>query len=420
MNPQIAPSPLSPQAAAHPPAPGHEESVREITLGDLLREAARLSGDTVALVSGVADPAQRHRWTYAQLLEIAERTARALLARFEPGTRIAICAPNCPQWVMLQHGVALAGMVLVPANPAYRESELAAILEDCGAVALFHAEEWRGNAIAAMAAAIRTQRRPGLATIALADWDAFLDSGSTETALPVVDPGDPLLVQFTSGTTGRPKGAVLHHRGAINPPRYVAQRIGFPERGVWLNAMPMCHVGGSVLTAMATLSRHGTYVLMPEWDPALTLALAEAERANAMLLVPTMVLALLDHPDFARFDLASLEVLLTGAAPVPPALFERVTRAIGCRMMITFGQTEASGTVYFVTPDQSMRGDRAVYNLGNGEIVVTGNVILTQGKNVLTGSRLVYNINTETARMDGAPRGAAGSRVQGVFYPNSN
>ena len=83
-------------------------------------------------------------------------------------------------------------------------------------------------------------------------------------------------------------------------------------------------------------------------------------------------------------------------------------------------RAEASGTVYFVTPDQSMRGDRAVYNLGNGEIVVTGNVILTQGKNVLTGSRLVYNINTETARMDGAPRGAAGSRVQGVFYPNAN
>ena len=83
-------------------------------------------------------------------------------------------------------------------------------------------------------------------------------------------------------------------------------------------------------------------------------------------------------------------------------------------------RVEATGKVYFVTPDQSMRGDRAVYNLGNGEIVVTGNVVLTQGKNVLTGSRLVYNINTESARMDGAPRGAAGSRVQGVFYPNAN
>ncbi len=83
-------------------------------------------------------------------------------------------------------------------------------------------------------------------------------------------------------------------------------------------------------------------------------------------------------------------------------------------------RAEAAGTVYFVTPDQSMRGDRAVYNLGNGEIVVTGNVVLIQGKNVLTGSRLVYNINTEAARMDGAPRGAAGSRVQGVFYPNAN
>ena len=91
-------------------------------------------------------------------------------------------------------------------------------------------------------------------------------------------------------------------------------------------------------------------------------------------------------------------------------------------MLVTvdLSRVEATGNVYFVPPDQSMRGDRAVYTLGNAEVVVTGDVILTQGKNVLTGSRLVYNINTETARMDGAPRGAAGSRVQGVFYPNSN
>lgn len=83
-------------------------------------------------------------------------------------------------------------------------------------------------------------------------------------------------------------------------------------------------------------------------------------------------------------------------------------------------RAEAAGTVYFVTPDQSMRGDRATYTLSSGEVVVTGDVVLTQGQNVLTGSRLVYNVNTQTARMEGAPRGAAGSRVQGVFYPNGN
>ncbi|GGZ13320.1 class I adenylate-forming enzyme family protein [Novosphingobium colocasiae] len=322
-----------------------DDTVRDMTLGGLLREAAAVSGERIALVSGVADPAQRHRWTYAELLEIAENVARALLVRFQPGDRIAICAPNCPEWVMLQHGVALAGMVLVPANPAYREAEMAAILEDCGAVALFHSGTWRGSDIAAMADAIRSARLPGLATIALADWSQFLASDSAAATLPVVSPDAPLLVQFTSGTTGRPKGAVLHHRGAINPPRYVAERIGFRRYGVWLNAMPMCHVGGSVLTSMATLSQHGAYVLMPEWDPALTLELTQAERCNAMLLVPTMILALLDHPDCARFDLSSIEVLLTGAAPVPPALFDRVAQRIGCRMMITFGQTEASGTV---------------------------------------------------------------------------
>jgi fatty-acyl-CoA synthase len=319
--------------------------IRAITLGDMLREAAAQAGDRIALVDGVKNPTARRRWTYRELLTEAERVARALLARFQPGDRIAVCAPNCPEWLILQHGVALAGMVLVPANPVYRRHELSAILTDCGAAALFHADQWRDNDIAATAGQICAEEMPSLTCLSLSEWASFLATGDHARPLPQVSPDEPAIIQFTSGTTGRPKGAVLCHTGAINPPRYVAQRIGFPRGGVWINAMPMYHIGGSVLTSMAALNLHGTFVLMPEWDPGLTLELVEAERGNGMLLVPTMVLALLEHPDFDKFDLTSLEFILTGAAAVPPALVERARSALKCELMITFGQTEASGTV---------------------------------------------------------------------------
>jgi fatty-acyl-CoA synthase len=320
-------------------------AVRDITLGTLLKEAAEMAGDRVALVHGVADAQFRRRWTYAQLFQEAQRVARALLGRFQPGDRIAICAANCPEWILLQHGVALAGMVLVPINPLYRRRELADILTDCGAAVLFHAERWRDNDLGLITREIIANELPDLVSISLETWPAFVESGDPEQPLPVVTPDATALIQFTSGTTGRPKGAVLCHRGILNPPRYVAERIGFPEGGVWINAMPMYHIGGSVLTSLATLNLRGTFVLMTEWDPRLTLELVESERGNGMLLVPTMVLALVDHPDRPRYDLSSLNFILTGAAAVPPSLVERVRETLSCELMITFGQTEASGTV---------------------------------------------------------------------------
>lgn len=319
-------------------------NVRQITFGDLLREAARESGDRLAMVDGVPDPSLRRRWTYQELLAEAEQVARALLAQFQPGTRIALCSPNCPEWVLFEFGTALAGMILVPVNPAYREAELAAILQDCEAAALFHADLWRSSNIAEMAASIRNTVLPDLALTSLSNWDEFLASGDKFLALPEVNPLDPVFIQFTSGTTGRPKGAILHH-GIVDPPCHVAERCGFPRHGVWLNSMPMYHIGGATVSLLATVSKHGTFVQMREWDPALALELIESERCNGMLLVPTMVVAMLDQPDCADHDLSSIEFIVTGAAPVPPALLERVTERIGCRLMICFGLTESGGPV---------------------------------------------------------------------------
>lgn len=323
---------------------GPDTPFPNVALGDLLRDAARKSGDSLALVDGVADPALRRRWTYNELLAQAEQVARALLARFQPGDRIALISPNSPEWVIIQFGTALAGMILVPVNPAYRDSELAGPLEDCEASALIYADSWRNNDIAASAATVRDTVLPDLALISLTDWDAFLASGDSATALPHVNPEDPVIIQFTSGTTGRPKGAVLHHGLAI-PPRYVADCCGLREHGVWLNAMPMYHIGGASVSLLSTLSKHGTFVQMREWDPALALDLIQAERCTGMLLVPTMIVGMLDRPDVDDYDLSSVEFIVTGAAPVPPSLLDRVNKRIGCRLMICFGLTETGGPV---------------------------------------------------------------------------
>jgi fatty-acyl-CoA synthase len=329
------------------------QPLREITLGGLLREVAALVPDRIALVEAVADPARRRRWTYAQFLTQAERAARAFLKHFEPGDRIAFSAANCAEWLIVQHGLSLAGMALVPINPAFRTRELETILRDSEAVAVFYQPKFRDNDIEASLDAL-ADRLPKLKRrVRIEDCQAFFADHDPATPLPDVRPDEILQIQFTSGTTGAPKGACLHHLGTVNSTRFVAERAGFPEGGVWLNAMPMFHVGGNVVTGMATLNLRGTYVLAPAFEPALILELIESEGANASLLVPTMILALLEHPDFARRDHSSMKTVLTGASTVPEALVERTKSTFGCNVVILFGQTELNGVVTSTSLDDS-------------------------------------------------------------------
>jgi fatty-acyl-CoA synthase len=332
----------------------NSKPLREITLGGLLREAAARAPDRIALVEAVADPALRRRWTYAQFLAGAVRAARAFLKHFAPGDRVAFCAANCAEWMFVQHGLALAGMALVPINPAFRERELETILRDSEAVALFYQPRFRDNDIEALLGPLAARLPKLKRRIRVEDCDAFFADHDPATPLPEVRPEDILQIQFTSGTTGTPKGACLHHLGTVNSTRFVAERAGFPEGGVWLNAMPMFHVGGNVVTGMATLNLSGTYVLAPGFEPGLILELIESERANASLLVPTMILALLEHPDFARRDHNSMKTVLTGASTVPEALVARTKSTFGCNVVILFGQTELNGVVTSTALDDSI------------------------------------------------------------------
>ena len=177
------------------------------TCGSALRAAAVADPDKLALIDGHADRARRRRWTYAELLAEAERTARALLDCFQPGEHVAIWAGNCPQWVILQYAIALAGLVMVTVNPACRSAELTYVLRQSRARGVFHQTDYRGLDMGATVRAAVASEAHAVATVvcldALAEFVAMHDRGA---ALPAVAPADPCMIQYTSGTTGRPKG----------------------------------------------------------------------------------------------------------------------------------------------------------------------------------------------------------------------
>ncbi|MFC9359439.1 AMP-binding protein [Rhodococcus sp. NPDC057014] len=319
--------------------------VRDITVGDLLREAASAEPDRLALVDGSPDPADRREWTYRQLLADAEEAARALLAHFAPGDRIAIWAPNSAEWVILQQAIAMAGMVVVGVNPAYRAHELEYILRQSRSVGLFYRESYRGTDLTEVLAEVRPSLPELRKVVAPSEWQSFIATGDPATAFPVVTPTDPVQIQYTSGTTGFPKGALLHHKGIVNEATFVFERAGLVDHVVCVNAMPMYHIGGGAVTELGTFAAHGTFVVLPGFDAALMLEMLEAYRGTHSLMVPTMLIALLEHPDRGTRDLSSLHTVLSGAAAVPQALVERVLDELDCQFTILFGQSEMHGVI---------------------------------------------------------------------------
>jgi fatty-acyl-CoA synthase len=333
-------------------SPDRSQDLIDCTLGDLLRRAAAEVPDRDALVEGIADVAQRRRWSYRELLHDAERTARALLRLFKPGERVAVYAANSPEWVLLQHGMSLAGLILVPVNPAYTARELLYVIKDSEATGLFHDESHRGRALNSVIGEVRNAELPHLREIiAVPTLRALMAGANEDIALPAIRPTDTLQIQYTSGTTGSPKGALLHHKGVTNTARNIAIRMQFPDGGVHINAMPMFHIAGAAVAEMGVIAFRGTFVLMPHFDAGLMLELFESERGNATLIVPTMILSILNHPDRKRHDISSWQTILSGAANVPAAMVRAVHEELRCKVCIIFGQTESNGPITLSAPD---------------------------------------------------------------------
>jgi fatty-acyl-CoA synthase len=359
------------------------------TVDALFREVASRHRDREAIVS----VAQGRRLTYGALDAEVERAARALLALgVARGDRVGIWSTDNAEWVVLQLATARAGAVLVNINPANRVPELRHALGLARVQDVFFIPSFRTSRYAAMLAelcpdvsrldadAFAASPKPGLPDLrrlvvfdpddpqsrdrlqpGMLTWREFLDRGRDVPAAQVVqrqeslDPDDPVNIQFTSGTTGFPKAVVLTHHNILNNGWFIGEAMGFTERDRLCVPVPFYHCFGMVVSTLACLT-HGSALVIPapHFEAGATLAAIESERCTAIHGVPTMFIAELERPDFARYDLSSLRTGIMAGAPCPPDLMRRVIERMGCReILIGYGQTESSPVTHLTRPHDS-------------------------------------------------------------------
>lgn len=319
-----------------------DDVVLETTVGGQLREMAQQRGDCTALVEVDLGGETARRWTYVELLADSERLGKALASRFAPGERLVVWAPNVPEWVLMEYACGLAGLILVTANPSYQTAELRYVLEQSGASALFSVESYRGNPMAEIAVAAYDGLAAVRELVDLDDAAALYRVGDRPAELPEVTPDHAAQIQYTSGTTGFPKGAVLGHRGLVNNARFYAVRCRTRLDSTWLNIMPMFHTSGCGMITLGALSAGCRIVLMALYDPESVVRQIERERVTSILGVPTMLVGLLEHLERHPADLSPVEMVSSGGATVAPELVRRTREVFGATFQTVYGQTEFS------------------------------------------------------------------------------
>ena len=314
-------------------------SVRNVAIMSILEEVAAAVPDRVAIAWPVGD--RIAEITYAELQEDAWGLARRLRGLVAPGERVAVWAANCADWLILEYAAAAASVTLVPLNTALTDEEALHQLEASQARVLFCAWTLRGAPLFTRASALALQLSHPCVVVDLEGWPALPES-QLEIVAP--DPHRPFLIQYTSGTTGRPKGAVLTQYAAFNAAALSSARLEPGASEIWCSAMPMHHVGGSVSVALSILAMAGTIVLMPSFDAGETIRLAARTRATIIGGVPTMMTDVLDHPSLVDHDLSSVRVVLVGGSNVAPSLIGRIETTLGARVVNAYGQSEAPNT----------------------------------------------------------------------------
>jgi fatty-acyl-CoA synthase len=334
--------------------PSYEHGASEVpllgeTIGENLARTAARVPDHEALV----DFPSGRRWTYAELLGWARTVAKGLLASgVGKGDRVGIWSPNCPEWVALQYGTALVGAILVNINPAYRLSELEYVLRQSGVRLLVSATEHKTSDYRSMV----EQVAPGVGSlrdvvyIGDTTWTALESSGRSvgDDDLDSVSAGlafdDPINIQYTSGTTGFPKGATLSHHNILNNAFFVAELLGYTDDDRVCLPVPFYHCFGMVMGNLGSTTHGSTIVIpAPSFDPVATLQAVEQERCTSLYGVPTMFIAELGVEGFADYDLASLRTGIMAGSPCPVEVMKRVINEMHMTAVgIAYGMTETS------------------------------------------------------------------------------
>jgi fatty-acyl-CoA synthase len=367
---------------------GSEKALIGKTIGEMFDEIATKYPDNDAIVS----IHQGQRYTYRQLQQEVNRAAKGFMALgLKKGDRLAIWATNISEWIISQFATAKAGIVMVNINPAYRTHELEYALRQSETQALLLLDRFKTSDYVRMfyevcpearnsqpgqissqklpflktAVLLRGETQPGMYT-----WDEVMKMGDS---LPddvllerqeELDFDDPINIQYTSGTTGFPKGVVLTHHNLVNNGYFIGECMDFTDKDRLCIPVPFYHCFGMVLSNLACMTHGATMVLPAEYfDPVSTMSAIEKERCTAVHGVPTMFVAELEHPDFNKFDFSSLRTGIMAGSPCPIEFMKKVNTLMNMKeVVITYGQTEASPGITMSSTDDSL--DQRVSTVG--------------------------------------------------------
>ncbi|MFF7941229.1 AMP-binding protein [Nocardia gamkensis] len=334
------------------PLPSYASGVSDVpllgdTIGGNLDRTVAAFPDREALV----DRPTGRRWTYRALGAAVDALACGLAGRgIGKGDRVGIWAPNCAEWFIAQYATAKIGAILVNINPAYRTSELEYVLRQAGVRMLLAAERFKSSDYVAMIEQVRPNC-PELAQVLVlgtSEWDALarteVDAERLATLGVLLSADDPINIQYTSGTTGFPKGATLSHHNILNNGYFVGELCGYTEHDRICVPTPFYHCFGMVMGNLASTS-HGAAVVIPapSFDPKATLAAVEAERCTSLYGVPTMFIDMLAELDSATVELSTLRTGIMAGSPCPVEVMKRVIERMGMReVCICYGMTETS------------------------------------------------------------------------------
>ena len=381
----------------------------EHTIGEALDRAVKRWPDAEALVSAHQDI----RWTWAEFGQRVDAVAAGLLSLgLNPGDRVGVWAPNCAEWTLVQFATAKAGLIQVNINPAYRLSEIEYTLKKVGVKVLVSAEHFKSSDYAGMIETLapeipastpgdlKSARLPDLRGVVLiggsrrAGWTAFdelpmrttgADLGRLADIGETLDRNDAINIQFTSGTTGLPKGATLSHRNILNNAYFVGAAMGLGEGDRLCIPVPLYHCFGMVMANLACAVHGATMVYASEgFEPAQVLRTVEFERCTGLHGVPTMFIAELEHPDFAGFDLSSLRTGIMAGSPCPIEVMRKVIDRMNMSEVgIAYGMTETSPVSFQTSRDDPL--ERRVSTVGRVQPHLEVKVIDAEGMIVPRG-----------------------------------